>query len=94
MNKQIRWAPLAFVRLVLALAAGILTYLNFGETLPDLLPWLLGGIFVFLSLQFWAGRRLTPGATDAAGLLALLVVFLAGLTSAQLATEVAPRRPS
>ncbi len=49
MNNQIRWAPLAFVRLILALAAGILTYLYVGETLPELLPWLLGGILVFLS---------------------------------------------
>ncbi|SMB91324.1 ComEC/Rec2-related protein [Hymenobacter roseosalivarius DSM 11622] len=87
MHSLIRWAPLAFVRLVVALAAGILTYLYGGEKLPELWPWLLGGFFLIVFGQWWAAKCGSAGANDAIGLLALAVVFLAGLTSAQLATE-------
>ncbi|MBC6607357.1 ComEC family competence protein [Hymenobacter sp. BT188] len=87
MKRQLKWAPLAFVRLVVALAAGILTYLYVGQTLPELLPWLLGGFFLIVIGQWLAARRGLAGANDAVGMLSLAVVFLAGLTSAQLATE-------
>ena len=84
---MIRWAPIAFVRLTLALAAGILTYLYIGETLPDLLLPLIGLTLLFLLAQFWAARQPGPAPTDAAGLLALLTLYVAGGTLAQQATE-------
>jgi len=84
---MIHWAPVAFVRLFLALAAGILSYLYFGSTLPDLRWALAGSIGIFVLVQLWASRQPTPGPTDGAGLLALGCLYLAGLTLAQQATE-------
>ncbi|TGE25341.1 ComEC family competence protein [Hymenobacter aquaticus] len=84
---MIRWAPYAFVRLFLALAAGILTYLYFGAALPDLRWALAGFTLLFMAVQTWASRQPTPGPTDAAGLLAMLCLFGAGLTLTQQATE-------
>ncbi|QNP52459.1 ComEC family competence protein [Hymenobacter qilianensis] len=51
-----------------------------------------GGISLFVVGQWWAAKSGSASANDAMGLLALAVVFLAGLTSAQLATE--SRRPN
>ncbi|GAA3955535.1 ComEC/Rec2 family competence protein [Hymenobacter algoricola] len=84
---MIHWAPVAFVRLFLALAAGILSYLYFGSSLPDLRWTLAASIGVFVGLQRWASRQPTPGPTDGVGLLALLCLYLAGLTLTQQATE-------
>ncbi|MCB2408197.1 ComEC/Rec2 family competence protein [Hymenobacter lucidus] len=84
---MIQWAPYAFVRLFLALAAGVLTYLYFGAELPDL-RWALASLtLLFIGVQTWANRQPTPGPTDAAGLLAMLCLFVAGLTLTQQATE-------
>ncbi|PJJ59293.1 ComEC/Rec2 family competence protein [Hymenobacter chitinivorans] len=84
---MIQWAPYAFVRLFLALAAGVLTYLYFGAALPDL-RWPLAGLTgVFIALQTWASRQPNPGPTDAAGMLAIICLFVAGLTLTQQATE-------
>ncbi|MBW3127260.1 ComEC/Rec2 family competence protein [Hymenobacter profundi] len=84
---MLHWAPVAFVRLTLALAAGILTYLYAGAVLPELQWMLLTLIFSYISFQLWAARQPTPGPTDAAGLLALVVLYVAGLTLTQHATE-------
>ncbi|QDA59108.1 ComEC/Rec2 family competence protein [Hymenobacter jejuensis] len=84
---MIRWAPYAFVRLTLALAAGILTYLYVGEALPPMLWPLVGLVLIFMALQTWANRQLAPVFTDAAGLLAVLCVYTAGLALTQYATE-------
>ncbi|UYZ64844.1 ComEC/Rec2 family competence protein [Hymenobacter weizhouensis] len=83
----IKWAPNAFIRLVLPLMGGILLHLYFGELLPPLLPWLVGAIAVFIGVQLWAARQLTPGPTDAAGLLAVLALLVAGAALTQQATE-------
>ncbi|SHJ04015.1 competence protein ComEC [Hymenobacter daecheongensis DSM 21074] len=84
---MIHWAPVAFVRLFLALAAGILSYLYFGAMLPDLRWALAGSMALYILLQQWARRRPTPGATDGTGLLAMTCLYLAGLTLTQQATE-------
>ena len=88
---MIHWASYAFVRLTLALMAGILTYLYFGRTLPPLLWPLAGLVGLFLMVQTWVGRRPGPSAADNAGLLALLAVYVAGAAFTQQATE--SRRP-
>ncbi|MCC2548686.1 ComEC family competence protein [Hymenobacter sp. BT175] len=82
----IPWASYPFVRLVLALMAGIMAHLYLSP-LPELLPALLGLVLLYGGVQLWASRRPGPGATDAAGLLALLTVFGAGLALTQHATE-------
>ncbi|UOR03826.1 ComEC family competence protein [Hymenobacter aerilatus] len=84
---MLHWAPVAFVRLTLALAAGILTYLYVGAALPALQWLLLALVFSYIVFQIWAARQPTPGPTDAAGLLALVVLYVAGLTLTQHATE-------
>ena len=84
---MIRWAPIAFVRLTLALAAGILTYLYLGALLPPLLVPLAGLAGLFLVVQLWANRQPGLGPTEVAGWLALLTVYGAGLTLTQQATE-------
>ena len=87
MTPTIQWASYAFVRLVLALMPGILTYLYFGESLPPLLVPLVGMVVLFGIVQYWASRQRGAGATDAAGLLAVASVYLAGATLTQQATE-------
>ncbi|MBX0290574.1 ComEC family competence protein [Hymenobacter sp. HSC-4F20] len=84
---EIKWAPNAFVRLTLPLMAGILTYLYAGESLPDLLPMVVVVAAVFVGVQMWAARRPDPAATDAAGLLAVATLYLAGAALTQQATE-------
>ncbi|UOQ74739.1 hypothetical protein [Hymenobacter cellulosilyticus] len=88
---MIQWAPYAFVRLFLALAAGVLTYLYFGAAWPDFRGPLVGLTLLFVALQTWANRQPAPGPTEAAGWLALFTLFVAGLTLTQQATE--NRRP-
>ncbi|WP_400191716.1 ComEC/Rec2 family competence protein [Hymenobacter sp. B81] len=83
----IPWATHPAVRLVLALLAGIVFWFHWGATLPELLPWLLAAVPLYLALHLWAGQRAGAGATDALGLLALLVTALAGTVAAQQATE-------
>lgn len=83
----IKWAPNAFVRLVVPLMAGILTYLYAGSGLPDLRLPLLALVLLFLGVQLWASRRPGSFPTDAAGLLAVLTLYGAGLTLTQQATE-------
>ncbi|MCB2377819.1 ComEC family competence protein [Hymenobacter sp. BT635] len=88
---MIHWAPYVFVRLFLSLAGGVLTYLYIGAALPDL-RWPLAGLtLLFVAVQTWANRRPAPGPTDAAGWLAIITLFGAGLTLTQQATE--KRRP-
>ena len=87
MTPTIQWASYAFVRLVLALMAGILTYLSFGESLPPLLVPLGGIVVLFGIVQYGASRQRGAGATDAAGLLAVAAVYLAGVTLTQQATQ-------
>ncbi|MBT9392705.1 ComEC family competence protein [Hymenobacter sp. NST-14] len=84
---EVKWAPNAFVRLVLPLMAGILTYLYFGSELPVTWPLLAALTAAFLGAQRWAARRPTPGLTDTAGLLAVAALYAAGLTLTQQATE-------
>ncbi|MCR5886814.1 ComEC family competence protein [Hymenobacter sp. J193] len=84
---MIQWAPYAFVRLALALAAGILTYLYIGNTLPPLVFPVLGLMLLYCGLQLWLGRRAAPALLDALGLMALLTVYAAGLALTQQATE-------
>ncbi len=87
MKNTITWAAYAFVRLTLALMAGILTYLYFGETLPSLIGCLLGTVVLFGATQFWASQQRRPEITDFAGLLALLAVYVTGAALTQQATE-------
>ncbi|SET58675.1 ComEC/Rec2 family competence protein [Hymenobacter actinosclerus] len=84
---QVKWAPNAFVRLVLPLMAGILTYLYYGPMLPPVWPLLAGLVGLFAGGQWWAARQPGPGPTDAAGLLAVAALYVAGLTLTQQATE-------
>ncbi|GAB2778141.1 competence protein ComEC [Hymenobacter luteus] len=84
---EIKWAPNAFLRLVLPLMAGILTYLCTGEKLPDLLPIVAGLTLLFVAAQLWSARQPGPAATDAAGLLAIVVLYAAGAALTQQATE-------
>lgn len=87
MKNTITWASYAFVRLTLALMAGILTYLYFGEILPPLMWGLIGTVLLFGAVQAWASRQRHPGATDLAGVLAVLAVYVAGAALTQQATE-------
>ncbi|WP_375436610.1 ComEC/Rec2 family competence protein [uncultured Hymenobacter sp.] len=87
MTSILHWASYAFVRLVLALMAGILTYLYFGELLPPLLGLLVGLAVLFGLVQYWASRQRGAAATDAAGLLAVMTVYVAGVALTQQATE-------
>ncbi|SNC66911.1 competence protein ComEC [Hymenobacter gelipurpurascens] len=84
---MIKWAPYAFVRLVLPLMAGILTYLYFGELLPPLLWALTGLVLLYITVQLWASRQPTSGPTNAVGLLAILTLYVAGAAFTQQATE-------
>ncbi|TGD82671.1 ComEC/Rec2 family competence protein [Hymenobacter wooponensis] len=84
---MIKWAPYAFVRLVLPLMAGILTYLYFGSKLPPMLWAVTGLAALYIAVQIWAARQPAPGATDAAGLLAVLTLYVAGISLTQQATE-------
>ncbi|WP_324671622.1 ComEC/Rec2 family competence protein [Hymenobacter sp. GOD-10R] len=84
---MIRWAPYAFVRLTLALAAGILTYLYLGDSLPSLQWAVLGVAGLFLGVQIWAVRSASLTAINTAGLLALLAIYVVGLNLTQQATE-------
>ncbi|MBC6698107.1 ComEC/Rec2 family competence protein [Hymenobacter puniceus] len=88
---MIHWASYTFVRLTLALMAGILTYLYFGETLPELLWPLAGLVSVFLVIQWRVWRHPNPAVADKTGLLALLAVYVTGAACMQQATE--SRRP-
>ncbi|WP_170172697.1 ComEC/Rec2 family competence protein [Hymenobacter rigui] len=67
--------------------AGILTYLYAGAALPNLGGAVVGVFILFLVVQVWAARRPTPGATDVAGLLAVLMLYVAGAALTQQATE-------
>ncbi|MBO0360633.1 ComEC family competence protein [Hymenobacter sp. BT186] len=87
MKNTITWASYAFVRLTLALMAGILTYLYFGEMLPPLAGGVVGAVLLFGAAQWWAGRQRRPEATDLAGMLAVLAVYVAGAALTQQATE-------
>ncbi|WBA42228.1 ComEC/Rec2 family competence protein [Hymenobacter canadensis] len=88
---MLHWASYAFVRLTLALMAGILTCLYFGETLPVLVWPLAGLVGVFLIIQWRMWRHPNPAVADKAGLLALAAVYVAGAAFMQQATE--SRRP-
>ncbi|UYZ60925.1 ComEC/Rec2 family competence protein [Hymenobacter latericus] len=90
-STTIPWATHPAVRLVLALVLGIVIWFYWGASLPDLLPWLAAGVVLYLGANGWATKAGTSGAHDAAGLLALGVLVLAGTTVAQQATE--SRRP-
>ncbi|MBD2715440.1 ComEC/Rec2 family competence protein [Microvirga sp. STR05] len=84
---MIHWASYAFVRLTLALVAGILTFLYFGEQLPDL-RWPLAGLAVlFFVVQVAVRRSSNPASADNAGLVALLAVYVTGVALTQQATE-------
>lgn len=87
MTTTVKWGSYPFVRLTLALMAGILTYLHWGEALPPLAGWLTGLVVLFGMAQLWASRQRGPAATDAAGLLAVVAVYVAGAALAQQATE-------
>ncbi|MDF7810530.1 ComEC/Rec2 family competence protein [Hymenobacter sp. YC55] len=87
MTSTIQWASYAFVRLVLALMVGILIYLYFGELLPPLVLPLVGMVAFFGVTQYWASRQPGTAATDAAGLLAIVTVYVVGAALAQQATE-------
>lgn len=84
---MISWPLFPFVRLTPALLLGIVAFLYCGENAPDLLPWLIGGTGLYVGTAFYAARRPQPAATDAAGLLALLVIILAGFVLTQQRTE-------
>ncbi|AII50801.1 ComEC/Rec2 family competence protein [Hymenobacter sp. APR13] len=81
------WASYAFVRLTLALMAGILTYLYVGERLPALVWPLAALVGLFLIIQARVWRHPNPAVADKAGLLALVAVYVAGAAFMQQATE-------
>ncbi|SHL94745.1 ComEC/Rec2 family competence protein [Hymenobacter psychrotolerans] len=84
---MIHWASYAFVRLTLALVAGILTFLYFGEALPDL-RWPLAGIVgLFFVVHVVSRHSRNPASADNAGLVALLAVYVTGAALTQQATE-------
>ncbi|GAA4381986.1 ComEC/Rec2 family competence protein [Hymenobacter koreensis] len=83
----IPWATHPAVRLIMALLGGIIIWFYWGAELPELLPWLAGGVGIYLAAHLWAVRQNNPALNDAVGILALAVVTLAGTTAAQHATE-------
>ncbi|GAB3226867.1 ComEC/Rec2 family competence protein [Hymenobacter seoulensis] len=83
----IKWAPNAFVRLTLPLMAGILTYLYFGESLPNVWPAVAGLAALFFGVQLWAAKQPGPAPTDFAGLVAVVALYVAGAALTQQATE-------
>ena len=84
---MISWQLFPFVRLTPALLLGIVSYLHVGETAPDLLAALLGAVLLYAGASIYAARRFSPAATDATGLLGLVVVILAGFVLMQQRTE-------
>ncbi|QNH61226.1 ComEC/Rec2 family competence protein [Hymenobacter sediminicola] len=84
---MIHWASYAFVRLTLALVAGILTFLYFGEVLPDLRWPLAGLVILFFAVQAAVRRSPNPASADDAGLIAVLAVYMTGAALTQQATE-------
>ncbi|HEX8656296.1 MAG TPA: DUF4131 domain-containing protein, partial [Hymenobacter sp.] len=84
---MITWATFPFVRYTPALIAGIAAALYFGATGPALWPYATALAGLAALLLFWSVRQPTPGATDAAGALALLAVAGCGAALAQQATE-------
>jgi competence protein ComEC len=84
---MITWATFPFVRYTPALIGGIVAYLYLGDAWPELWPAAVGlAVASALSIS-WAIRQRRPAATDAAGVLALLAVFLVGAALTQRATE-------
>ena len=75
------------MRYTSALILGIVGYLSFGATWPELWPATVALAFLSIGLVFWAVRRARPAATDAAGLLSLLTIVALGATLTQCATE-------
>ena len=84
---MITWATFPFVRYTPALILGIVGYLSFGATWPELWPATVALAFLSIGLVFWAVCRALPAATDAAGLLSLLTIVALGATLTQCATE-------
>ena len=84
---MITWATFPFVRYTPALILGIVGYLSFGATWPELWPATVALAFLSIGLVFWAVCRARPAATDAAGLLSLLTIVALGATLTQCATE-------
>lgn len=87
---MIAWPLFPFLRLTPALLLGIVAYLYFGENAPDLLPALLTVTGLYAVAAFYTAytaRRTSAAATDAAGLMALLAVGLAGFVLTQQRTE-------
>ncbi|UOG76302.1 ComEC family competence protein [Hymenobacter tibetensis] len=87
MSSSIQWASYAFVRLTLALVAGILTYLYIGETLLSWTGLVAAVVLLFGVAQLWASKQRGNTATDVAGLLAVVAVYAAGAALTQQATE-------
>ena len=83
----ITWATFPFVRYTPALIVGIVAYLYFGATWPELWPAAAGLASLAGLLICWAVRQRTPAAADAAGVLALGAVAVLGAALAQRATE-------
>ncbi|UOQ96243.1 ComEC family competence protein [Hymenobacter sp. 5317J-9] len=84
---MITWATFPFVRYTPALIGGIVAYLYLGEAWPELWPVAVGMAAATMLLIAWAIRQRRPAVTDAAGVVALLAVFLFGAALTQRATE-------
>ena len=84
---MITWATFPFVRYTPALIAGIVGYLYFGAAWPELWPYTVAVAALSMVLLLGSARRRAPAATDAAGVLSLLVVVALGATLTQRATE-------
>ncbi|WP_152981432.1 ComEC/Rec2 family competence protein [Hymenobacter sp. AT01-02] len=83
----ITWAPNAFVRLVLPLMGGIVTYLYLGASLPDLRLVVVLLVCVYGVVHGWAARQRHSGPIDIVGLLAITTLYVAGVALTQQATE-------
>ena len=84
---MITWATFPFVRYTPALILGVVGYLYFGASWPELWPDTMALALLSVGFTFWAVRQRRAAATDAAGLLSLLCIVVLGATLTQRATE-------
>ena len=84
---MLHWSSAPFLRVALALMAGIAAYLYLGQGWAgSAAPWAAGLVLLYGGAWVWSQRR-APAATDAVGLVGLLAVAALGLARTQAVTE-------
>jgi|GEM_PF-746796 len=85
---MLSWSSAPFLRLALALMAGIAAYLYLGQGWAgSAAPWAAGLVLLYGGAWAWSRRQFAPAATDAVGILGLLAVAALGLARVQAVTE-------